>query len=243
MSIKIKKILTIFLLTMGFCSVPLLAFVVFLFKLPSSEAIYMADLLVAFGTISMALVIVYIEIIKPWGKKPRITIEFDNKAPFCRNATPEGERDSWEYFRVKVTNIGNSAAKKVRGKLVELDTGNTVVNEFFDPLSLHWTSIEPVRGLEKLGFAVSTKYLDSIDLGAKEWDYLDVFSLGGGSGDEIKIATSPQPRGCLKQFGLRDRAVFKITVFVDNIDPVSKRYQLVWQDHGRVRMFEVKNGI
>lgn len=134
---SIKKILAIFLLVVGFCSVPLLAIVVFLLKSPSSEAIYIADLLVAFGTISMASVIVYIEIIKPWGKKPRIAIEFDNKAPFCRNATPEGEKESWEYFRVKITNIGNSAAKKVRGKLVELDTGHTVINEFFDPLFLH----------------------------------------------------------------------------------------------------------
>lgn len=240
---SIKKILAIFLLVVGFCSVPLLAIVVFLLKSSSSEAIYIADLLVAFGTISMASVIVYIEIIKPWGKKPRIAIEFDNKAPFCRNATPEGEKESWEYFRVKVTNIGNSAAKKVRGKLVELDTGHTVINEFFDPLFLHWTSIEPARGFEKLGFAASTKYLDSIDLGVKEWDYLDVFSLGGKIRNLIKIATSPQSRGCLKQFSMRDRAVLKITVFAENVDPVQKRYQLVWQDHDRVRMFEVKNGI
>ena len=36
------------------------------------------DLAVALGTISMALAIVYIEIIKPWLHKPKIKIEFKN---------------------------------------------------------------------------------------------------------------------------------------------------------------------
>jgi len=239
---KSKKCLAIFLLIVGFCSVPLLAFVVFLLKIPNSEAIYSADLLVAFGTISMALVILYIEILKPWAEKPKIAIEFDNKAPFCRHITPEGTTQSRESFRIKVVNIGTSVAKKVKGKLVEFDTQILTVNEFFDPLFLHWSSIEPMKGLDKLGFTTTTKYLDSIDLGAEEWDYLDVFSIGEEKYRHlIIIATSPEPRGCLKQFVMRDEIILKITVFAENTDPVSKRYQLVWQDHDRIRMFEVKN--
>ena len=44
-----------------------------------------AELASALGTISMALIIVYIEIIKPWLQKPEIKIEFENETPFCRN--------------------------------------------------------------------------------------------------------------------------------------------------------------
>lgn len=163
-----------------------------------------ANLLVAGGTISMVVLIAYIEIIRRrWGK-PKVIIEFDNKAPFCRCATPEGTEESRDYVRIKVTNAGKSVAKRVRGKLVGVNTGNKIIDEFFDPLFLHWTSIEPIRGLDRLGFQTSTQYLDSVDLNAKEWDYLDVFSTDEKRRSLISIATSPQPRGCLKQFIMRE---------------------------------------
>ena len=245
---RTRIVLAIILLVVGLCFVPALAFVVFLFKLPSTKAAYLANLLVASGTISMALIILYIEVIKPWLREPRITIEFDNKAPLCRCATPEGTQGSRDYVRIKVTNAGNSVAKAVRGKLVEVNSGNVIIDEFIDPLFLHWTSIEPLRGLGKLGFQASSSYVDSIDLNAKEWDYLDVFSTNDKEKGLISITTSPQPRGCLKQFWMKQSAILKVTIYGENMKPVPKIYELVWMDHNKIAMFEkkkreVKNGV
>ena len=201
-----------------------------------------ANLAVALGTISMGLAIVYIEIIKPWLQKPKIQIEFDNKRPFCLPVKTVPGNCLHYHIRLKVTNEGELMAKRVRGKLVGVNTGNKIIDEFFDPLFLHWTSIEPIRGLGKLGFQTSAPYLGPIDLNAKEWDYLDVFSTDEKRRNVILIATSLQPRGCLKQFIMRERAILKITIHGENIKPVPKIYELVWANHNKnkIVMFEKK---
>ena len=183
------------------------------------------NLLVAIGTISMVMVIVCIEIIKPWLKKPKVMMEFDNKAPFCRAVMVERTGQLAYCIRVRVRNTGKTVARRLRGKLVEVANKNGTLNKDFDPLFLHWTTIETV---ERLSYKRFANYLDPIDLKSGEFDYLDVFSAGAGEKGLVRIATSPYPRGCRKEFRMSEGIeTFKITIYGDNIDPVSKTYKLV----------------
>lgn len=104
------------------------------------------NLAVALGTISMALAIVYIEIIKPWLQRPKIEIEFENEAPFCRDCLIRSNvidsagviKDEYGYFiRLRIRNIGGSLAKNLRGKLVEVTKQSGELDADFDPLFLH----------------------------------------------------------------------------------------------------------
>ena len=198
------------------------------------------NLLTSIGTLSMALVIVYIEIIKPWREKPRIIIEFENEAPFCRTVLVERTGQLAYYIRVRVRNTGKSVARRLRGKLVEVANKNGTLNEDFDPLFLHWTTIETV---ERLSYKRFVNYLDPIDLKSGEFDYLDVFSAGAGEKGLVKIATSPYPRGCRKKFRMSEGIeTFKITIYGDNIDPVSKTYKLVsgGKEYDELEMIDIR---
>jgi len=199
-----------------------------------------ANLLVAGGTISMVILIAYIEMIRPrWGK-PKVIIEFDNEAPFCRAVLVEKTGQLAYYIRVRVRNTGKSVARRLRGKLVEVANKNGTLNEDFDPLFLHWTTIETV---ERLSYKRFVNYLDPIDLKSGEFDYLDVFSTGAGEKGLVKIATSPYPRGCRKKFRMSEGIeTFKITIYGDNIDPVSKTYKLVsgGKEYDELEMIDIR---
>lgn len=90
---KREKILTLLLV-----SVVVWTVIRYLFKLKGIE-IDVTDgvnLLIAFGTIGMTLIIVYIEIIKSWIQKPEIKIEFKkDKDPYCRHEKKEGGLGSY----------------------------------------------------------------------------------------------------------------------------------------------------
>lgn len=237
---KRKRFLVVILLVIVFCSIPTFAVIASLLKLPMDKAAYLVDLLVASGTISMVLIIVYIEIIKPWLRKPRIVIEFDNKAPFCRTAY-NGKKMRY-YIRLRIQNAGRSVAKKLRGKLVEVTKEDGKVDTDFDPLFLHWTTIEKTRRLE---FDPWANFLNPLDLNPTEFDYLDVFDLGEGEEPKerpIKITHTPYQRGCRKDFGMSQITnIFKITIHGENVDPVSGKYRLAWdgKKYDEIRMHKI----
>ncbi|HEC67185.1 MAG TPA: hypothetical protein ENI23_18055 [bacterium] len=67
------------------------------------------NLLVAFGTVGMTLVIFYIEVIRPWIRKPEIKIEFTNKIPYCRHARTKTGLGSY-YADFAIVNSGQTSA-------------------------------------------------------------------------------------------------------------------------------------
>jgi hypothetical protein len=207
------------------------------------------NLAVALGTISMALAIVYIEIIKPWLQKPKIKIEFRNEAPFCRDciigkAVVAGKlRYQYGYFiRLRIRNIGGSLSKNLRGKLVEVTKPNGELDADFDPLFLHWTTIEK-RQREIDPWA---NYLDPLDLNSTEFDYLDIFNLLEGRESEerpIEIIHTPHERGCRKYLEMSQvKNTFKITIYGENIEPVTEIYKLKWdgKNYNEIKMYKTK---
>jgi len=215
------------------------------------------DLAVALGTMSMALAIVYIEIIKPWLHKPKIKIEFENETPFCRRCNITDENNFGYFIRLGIRNVGGSLARNLRGKLVEVVSKDGKAYKNFDPLFLHWAST-PI--IERVDMGKYAKWLDPIDLNVGEREFLNVFvtKTPEKKGKEIEtdylkrkekekgllyIGTKPEARGSVMKLkiseGLR---YFKITIYGENIDPITEKYELDWdgKNYDRINMQPIK---
>ena len=116
-----------------------------------------ADLAVALGTISMALVIVYIEIIKPWLQKPEIKIEFANEPPYCHpDKGKKGSRIYWCHFAI--FNNGRSQADDCEVVLERVWVGNNKKENLereerkFIPSNLKWSAEDRAKDFERACF-------------------------------------------------------------------------------------------
>ena len=109
------------------------------------------ELASALGTISMALIIVYIEIIKPWLQKPEIKIKFDKEKYLYRE---KKEKDPCYYCHFMVLNSGLSQADDCEAVLEriwykegkEKDYSKWPEREDWIPVNLKWSA-------EKKGFS------------------------------------------------------------------------------------------
>lgn len=201
---------------------------------------------VAVGTIGMSSVIVYIEILKPLLQKPKLKIEFDNGVPFCRDVREE-KRDKQQYhIRLRVENKGGSVARGLRGKLVKVANEDGTLDTDFDPLFLHWTTVEP-KPTEISSIFNWENILEPIDLNKREFEFLDIFYLISGeekSEKPVNIYHTNFPRGCLKGFGTdKLTSAFKITIYGENVKPVTKTYKLDWngKKYNEIRMYEMED--
>ncbi len=201
------------------------------------------DLAVALGTMSMALAIVYIEIIKPWLHKPKVKIEFENKTPFCRKVSLTAENNFGYFIRLRIRNVGGSLARNLRGKLVEVINKDGKTYKNFDPLFLHWVSMPMI---ERVDIGKYAKWLDPIDLNVGEWEFLNVFITKTPKKKEketetdylkrkekekgrLYIGTKPEARGCVMELKISESLRhIKITIYGENINPVTEKYRLVW---------------
>ncbi len=96
------------------------------------------ELASALGTISMALVIVYIEIIRPWLQKPEINIEFDKEKYLYRE---KKENNPCYYCHFMVVNSGLSQAddcEAVLEKIWKKQQGRQQRQDFI-PVNLKWS--------------------------------------------------------------------------------------------------------
>lgn len=74
--------------------------------------------------------------------------------------------------------------------------------------------------------------MNPLDLNSTEFDYLDIFKLVEGKESEerpIKIIHTPHERACRKDLGMSQvENTFKITIYGENIEPVTETYKLKW---------------
>ncbi len=116
------------------------------------------NLLVAFGTVGMTLIIVYIEIIRSWIRKPEIKIEFANEMPYCRHAkTKNGLRPYYGHFAV--VNSGQTSADDCEAVLERVwNSSNEKKNsdweewKNFIPCNLKWSAEDPNKDFERACF-------------------------------------------------------------------------------------------
>lgn len=186
-----------------------------------------AQWFVGIGTFALALATVWVTLIKPWMSKPRLSVEFHNRLPYCRESTlvPKefftvddyvAQQVSAYWIRLKIVNSGNSLARRCIGKLAKVM--NESGDEFpdHDPVQLHWhnTSWEdfPLR---------------PVDLNPGEHEYLDVLHTRADCPTKALICRDLEPRG-LPTYFKPGKYKLQITIYGDNVEPKSKIYYLIW---------------
>ncbi|MBM2825195.1 MAG: hypothetical protein HW402_859 [Dehalococcoidales bacterium] len=177
----------------------------------------------AIGTTSLAVMTFYMSVVKPLRERPKFTIEFDNKEPFCRKDPPNQGQIYW--LRVKVTNSGKSVAKRCMGRLVQFSDGEGKPVEDHEPVQLHWVGTPWTTGPE---------FFTLIDLQQSRSEFLDVLLTK----PETNPASRPPPRlfmGFQQPWGLRTDTLSSnvkrigIAVYGDNVDPCPKEYSIIWK--------------
>ena len=115
-------------------------------------------LLVAFGTIGMTFMIVCIEVIRPWIRKPEIKIEFANEMPYCRHARTEGGLRPY-YGHFVVVNSGQTPADDCEAVLERVwDLRNEKKNSGWEewrnfiPCNLKWSAEDRHNDFERACF-------------------------------------------------------------------------------------------
>ena len=185
------------------------------------------------GTLALAVVAFYIEIIRPWWNRPKFSLKFDNKEPYCREATVKLENMEPPYnvtlayyIRIRVANIGKSVAKRCVAKLAEVadDSGKTLSG--YDPWALHWVGTD----LHEVPFS-------AIDLNQNEYEYFDVLHTIENKPELAIICKDESLRGINPWF-TKGEYILQITVYGDNCKPVTQKYRLVCgaSDHKDIKL-------
>ena len=203
--------------------------------------------LAGIGTLVLALITFVVAIVKPWWNKPRFSLEFDNKEPYCKEAEISGDvtvpygkqivtlvsekRVQGYWLRLKVTNVGRSVAKRCVGKLVKVMDESGKELKDYDPMILHW-----------VGTRQNEVPLSPIDLNQKEHEFLDLIYTRDDMPEAAFICTDIVPRGIPKSFKPGEYLV-QLTVYGDNVNPEPKRFRLHWgaSDFKDIRLQEIAN--
>jgi hypothetical protein len=96
-----------------------------------SDRATLADWLIAFGTILVAIVAIFQDKIRSWIWKPKLNCEINLSPPDCHSTLlryqspgyPEHGEDVWAqtyYFRLRISNTGNTSAKNAEVILTEI---------------------------------------------------------------------------------------------------------------------------
>lgn len=210
--------------------VVIILFIVSLWNTSSNNnVIWIWAALSAIGTLSLAILVVYKDIIS----QPVIDIEFEQIEPFCRQAptpvsiiTPQGEASTvitasltdGYWIRIKVTNKGKSVANNCEGRLVEIHNGDGSLFQPFDPVVLHW---------------VGRRDFNRININSQDYEYLDVLYTLNGDDEAVINCEESRPIGTLPLRGIDTRLppapyFIKISISSGNAKSISKEYLVEW---------------
>lgn len=182
-----------------------------------------AALASALGTISMALVIVYIEIIKPWLQKPEIKIEFNEKR-YCRHE--KKEKDPCYYCHFSVINSGLSQAddcEAVLEKICRWDDGKKKQGwqecKDFILVNLKWSG--ETQGSERACFK-------TIYPGERRY-FCDIVRVTNSEKEEERF-TLELGRTFISQdnYLLHGKYKIQISVYSKNAAKVTKKFVIDW---------------
>jgi len=205
------------------------------------------------GGIVGSIMIIALQKICEWLERPRLSIEFEQKEPFCREATIQGSGTQSYWIRIKVKNEGRTVAKRCVGKLMEIrkiENGNEEILTSFDPSALRWVAFKDIERLAIDGKKNGKKYSDkqyngwfkkigTLDINRAEYEYLNVvytIEKMGALGELHRpgpdpffhvSVTDPEPRGIETKYR-KGTYILKITIYSENADPESREFCLEW---------------
>lgn len=185
---------------------------------------------IALGSIATALVVlsnIAILIIIPWYRRPKFSIQYSAREPFCRQTLSYklGRSDTavqTYWTRLRIINSGKSLAGHCLGKLTKVLDENGRENEGFDPIQLHW---------------VGTNWDDvpfrSVDLNRGDYEYLDVV-VTQSNDKEAHFAGDQLPWAEYQERQILDHVppgkyILGITVYGNDVKPETKYLSLIWR--------------
>ena len=188
----------------------------------SSIAYWLAGI----GTILLALITFYLEVMKPRLQNPKFSIQCGKKEPYRRISLTEKdirkgvtagvkEPINGYFVRIRVENCGKSVARRCKGKLEKVMNEKEELLVQYDPMTLHWVETDP-RELP----------LSTIDLAPGQGEFLDViYTLNGQQ--LAWIYSDILLRGMPKSFE-QGKYILEITIYADNATPRSEKFKLIW---------------
>lgn len=180
---------------------------------PNSPSI--TDWLTAIGTVGAVIVVlllVFLNTLLKEYQRPALTIEFENKEPFCRHTVRENEVERYTayFLRLRVKNTGRSMARDCEGKLVKiLDVQPPYERTDFDPSNLHWA-----------GHGTN----NAISIHKKAYEYLDIIYVRERMPDIFLCTNQVEPRGFPLAFPRQDY-ILNIVLFGKNTEPIEKFFK------------------
>lgn len=180
----------------------------------------------AIGTLLVVLFNLVVIFFLPWWRRPKFSIEFHAKEPFCREAKSSQFASSLHtlptyWVRLRVRNSGRSVARRCLAKLVRVMDENGLQKEEYDPMQLHWV----ITDWGEVPFR-------AIDLDRDDYEYLDILVTQEGShdvflaGDQFPWANY-QPRAIPYTLP-PSKHIVGITVYGDDVKPKTKYTSLIW---------------
>jgi len=191
----------------------------------------------AIGTlaaVAVAIFAVFWPSIMKWWNKPKLSFEFDNSEPFCRHTfglmdigTRTTQKLNSYHMRLRVKNKGRSIARKCEGKLIAIAHKDLkTLRQDFDPVVLHWVGSDTVvRNFGAGSGSMQYAKTPTIDINAKEYEYLDFLSTHEKTDRfEIQAIDYDLPRGIVLD-PQKDNYYFLVTLYSENCDPASEIYK------------------
>ena len=170
--------------------------------------------LAGFGTLALALATVWVQIIKPWWNRPKFSVEFENRVPYCRVARIRGTKSYGYYVRIKVINSGRSVARRCIGKVTQImdNAGKELLDH--DPVALPW-----------VGTDINEVPFRPIDLNNKEYEYLNIVYKTDKNPQLAMIWKDQIPRGTSSELS-KGEYILQVTIYGNNVKPLTQRYKL-----------------
>ncbi|MCG2825411.1 MAG: hypothetical protein L6265_02320 [Thermoplasmatales archaeon] len=174
--------------------------------------------------------------------RPIISIEFDQKEPFCRVAELGNTGIKSYWFRIRVKNNGKTVAKSCIGKLMEIKDKDNIILTTFDPSALRWVAFKEIEELaiNERKYNGWLRKIGTLDINRGEYEYLDIVysrekndGMGwgdkGGNDTNLHICiTDRTPRGIKAYLERIGTYSLKITIYVENADPYTREFRLEW---------------
>lgn len=182
---------------------------------PVANMPLITDWLTAIGTISAvvaALILASLGGLLRKYRKPVLTIEFENKEPFCRHSPIIEYGKAIGYFlRLRIRNTGKSIARECEGKLVRILNADTREERTdFDPTNLLW---------------VGHERRDAISIHKRAYEYLGIVYVQDNA-PKIRISTNEiESRGVSFELE-RSTYILDVVLFGKNTEPVEKFFKL-----------------
>lgn len=168
------------------------------------------DWLTAIGTIGAVVIALFLNTLLKWYRRPILTIEFENKAPFCRHV-PQTNKSIAYFLRLRVKNTGRSMARDCEGKLVKIQDFNPRYERTdFDPSNLHWA-----------GHGTS----NAISIHKKAYEYLDIIHVRNDVSSILLKTNEVEPRGFPFAFPRQDY-ILDVVLCGKNTEPVEKFFRV-----------------